>query len=238
MPRSTARDLVGALDAVADLARERRIPVGVPQRDLRRLARGLEPLARVLADRLQHPEPVALAIHLHERLVDERLELVEAWSRRALRRRPRHLRGCTRRRIRPCAGRDAAPTPSAASGSSRSWRAASAAARECRGTGREHVEGVVQPLEQRLRGEEPQPCGSELERKRQTVQAAADRPTTASAFSGVSANAASPLALARRTARRPGSQERLGRAGVVEDGSASGAAGIPVRRRSAAASGW
>ena len=51
--------------------------MGVSERDLTRLAGSLESLARVLADRLQHPEPVALGLHLHERLVDERLELVE-----------------------------------------------------------------------------------------------------------------------------------------------------------------
>ena len=49
----------------------------MPQRDLARLARRLEPLACVLTDRLQHPEPVTLAVGLHESLVDERLQLVE-----------------------------------------------------------------------------------------------------------------------------------------------------------------
>ncbi len=111
MPRSTDADLVGALDAVADLARDRRIPLGVPQRDLAGVSPAvLEPLAGVLADRLQHPEPVALAVHLHERLVDERLQLVEAWSRRALRRRPRRRRAVhppaktAIRRKRRCSG--------------------------------------------------------------------------------------------------------------------------------------
>jgi class 3 adenylate cyclase len=70
-------DLIGALDAVADLLGERRIPAGVLQRDLARLARGLEPLTSELSDRLQHPEPVTLAVGLHEGLVDERLQFVK-----------------------------------------------------------------------------------------------------------------------------------------------------------------
>ena len=41
--------------------------------------------------------------------------------------------------------------------------------------GREHVEGVVETLEQRLRRQEPQTGGGELERERQAVQAPADR---------------------------------------------------------------
>ena len=44
-----------------------------------------------------------------------------------------------------------------------------------RGAGGEHVERVVEPLEQRLRRQEPQPRGGELERERQPVQAPADR---------------------------------------------------------------
>ena len=111
---------------------ELRVPAGVPQRDLARLARRLEPLAGVLTDRLQHPEPVTLAVGLHERLVDERLQLVEDG-----------LAGvCADRldvRERAASGEDGqAPEQTllrvrrAASGSSRSWRAASVAARERR----------------------------------------------------------------------------------------------------------
>src|SRR4029453_19499724 len=49
---------------------------GVPAPKLRLLARVLQPLGRELADRLEHPEPLALA-HADEALVDERLQPVE-----------------------------------------------------------------------------------------------------------------------------------------------------------------
>ena len=122
-------DLVGSLDAVADLACDLGIAACVSPRDLARLAGELEPLAGELADRLQHPQPAAPPVDLHERLVDERLELVETALARV----------CADRfdvGHRAPAGEDghppergAAPARSAASGSSRSWRAASAAAR-------------------------------------------------------------------------------------------------------------
>jgi hypothetical protein len=70
-------DLIGALDAVANRLRERRIPASVPQRERARFPRRLKPLASVLTDRLQHPEPLPRAVGLHESLVDERLQLVE-----------------------------------------------------------------------------------------------------------------------------------------------------------------
>ena len=63
------RDLGGAFDPVADLAGDLRVAGRVPFRDFVRLPGSLEPLARELADRLQHPE--AAAVCLHERLVDE-----------------------------------------------------------------------------------------------------------------------------------------------------------------------
>ena len=125
-------DLIGSLDAVADLAGELGIPAGVPQRDLARLAGGLEPLAGVLADRLQHPEPVALAVHLHERLVDERLQLVEDGLAGVC------ADGLDVRERAPAGEDGHAPEQAllrlrrGASGSSRSSRAASAAARACR----------------------------------------------------------------------------------------------------------
>ena len=53
------------------------IPSRVPERDIRSLAGVLEPIVRVLADRLQHAKPVVLAVHLHERLVNERLQFVD-----------------------------------------------------------------------------------------------------------------------------------------------------------------
>jgi hypothetical protein len=49
----------------------------MPQGDLTCLFRGDKSLAGVFPDRLQHPEPVARAVRLDERLVDERLQLVE-----------------------------------------------------------------------------------------------------------------------------------------------------------------
>ena len=70
-PTFERADLIGALDAVADVECQRRVAAGVPQRHRAGLSRGDETLSGVLADRLQHPEPVARAIQLHERLVDE-----------------------------------------------------------------------------------------------------------------------------------------------------------------------
>ena len=117
-----------------DLPADLRVSARVPQRDLARLAGGLEPLAGVLADRLQHPEPAALAVRLHERLVDERLELVEDALAGV---------GADRLDVRErAASREDGHAPEqallrlarGASGSSRSWRAASAAAQACRGS--------------------------------------------------------------------------------------------------------
>jgi hypothetical protein len=70
--------LAGALDAVADLAGDAGEPAGMPARDRVGLALRVEPLARVFADRLLQPQPVVPAIQLHEGLVDERLQRIEA----------------------------------------------------------------------------------------------------------------------------------------------------------------
>ena len=78
MPRSTDADLVGALDSVPDLAADLRVSAGVSECDSRVSPAASSRSSCVLGDRLQHPEPVALRVDLHERLVDERLELVEA----------------------------------------------------------------------------------------------------------------------------------------------------------------
>ena len=91
--------------------------------------------------------------------------------------------------------------------------------------GREHLEGVVEPLEQRLRGQEPQSGGSELERQRQAVQP----PTDGRDGSSI---------LRRQLERAPGRSgaldeqsdgrirhERLGRVRSDDGGSASGASG-------------
>ena len=137
--------------------------------------RRLEPLASVLTDRLQHPEPVTLAVGLHESLVDERLQLVEDV-----------LAGvCADRldvRERAASGEDG-QTPEQAllrvleqrvapvdRGAQRLLPLGNVARAGC-----EDVEGVVETLEQRLRSQEPETGGSELESERQTVQAPADR---------------------------------------------------------------
>ena len=168
-------ELIGALDAVADLPGEPRVAAGVPQRDVTRLARGFEPLARVLADRLQHPEPVALAVRLHERLLDQRLQLVEDG-----------LAGVGADRLdvgkRAPSGEDG-HAPEQALLRLREERVAPVDRGAQRllplgnvaRSGREHLEGVIETLQQRLRRQEPQPGGGELESKRQSVQAPADR---------------------------------------------------------------
>src|SRR5437867_2638339 len=76
MPRSRA-PTCSVPECVADLPADLCIPAGVPQGDVVRLLCALEALAGVLPNRLQHPKPVALAVRLHESLVDERLQLVE-----------------------------------------------------------------------------------------------------------------------------------------------------------------
>jgi hypothetical protein len=70
------RALSRPLDAVSNLAGERGVPLSVPQRDFVGLAGRVESFSCVLADRLQHSQSVA-ALCLHERLVDERLNTVE-----------------------------------------------------------------------------------------------------------------------------------------------------------------
>ena len=71
-------DLFGAFDPVADLAGALGVPASVPERNRVGLACSRELLTSELRDRLQHAEPVGPAIDLHECLVEERLELVEA----------------------------------------------------------------------------------------------------------------------------------------------------------------
>ena len=61
-------------DVVADLASDGCVALGVAGGDLGGVAGLLELLAREVGDRLQHPQT---AVRLHERGVDERLELVE-----------------------------------------------------------------------------------------------------------------------------------------------------------------
>jgi hypothetical protein len=168
-------DLAGALDAVADLAGELRIAAGVPQLDVTRLAGALEVLARVLADRLQHPEPVALAVRLHESLVDERLQLVEDRLAGV---------GADGLDVRECApsGEDG-HAPEHALFRLRKERVAPVDRRAQRllplgnvaKAGRQYLKGVVETVEQRLWRQEPESGGRELESERQAVQAPTDR---------------------------------------------------------------
>ena len=133
MPRSTEPTWSVPAMPLADLsARAPRIGARASARS-HGLARGVESFACVLADRLQHPEPVAWRPPGRapcRRATPAR----RGRSRRSRRRPPRRRRVCTRPRRRPCAGTGAARIPRGASGSSRSWRAASAAARACRGS--------------------------------------------------------------------------------------------------------
>ena len=136
--------------------------------------RGLEPLAGVLADRLQHPEPVALAVRLHEGLVDERLQLVEDGLAGVC------ADGLDVREGAPAGEDGQAPEQALLRlleervapvdrGPERLLPLGNVAR-----AGREHVEGAVEPLEQRLRGQKPQAGRGELEGERQAVQAPAD----------------------------------------------------------------
>ena len=70
-------NLIATLHPDADLVRSLGITSCVPQRQRVALARLLQSLAGVLTDRLQHPKPFILAINLHERVVDEQLDVVE-----------------------------------------------------------------------------------------------------------------------------------------------------------------
>ena len=187
----------------SDLAADRRVPAGVPHRGLGRLARGLESLASVLADRLQHPEPVALAVRLHERLVDERLELVEhvppcsaqtasrsatvhpptktAMRRNTLRSdsvRSEWLQSIVARSVCWRSGVSRGPDVS----TSRAWSSRSSSASGARS---------------RSRAAASSSASGRPSRRRQIA-------ATASAFSGVSSNDGLALAPARRTARPPG----------------------------------
>ena len=85
------------------------------------------------------------------------------------------------------------------------------------------LERVVEPLEQRLRREEPQPGGGELERERKTVQAPADRRDRVRVL-GVSARTSLwSTSRARRRARSP--DRRRATRSRRSPGSASGASG-------------
>src|SRR5205085_5158774 len=53
-------------------------PAAISQRNFPQLADVLEALPSILCDRLQHREPVTLAVRLYECLVDERLQFVKS----------------------------------------------------------------------------------------------------------------------------------------------------------------
>ena len=92
---------------------------------------------------------------------------------------------------------------------------------------RQHLERMVEPLEQRLGCQEPQPRGRELERERQPVEAPADRRRPLPRCWSSARMTASPRGRARRRAR---TERRL---------ASSGASWVlPLARRSAAASWW
>ena len=116
------------------------------------------------------------AVRLHERLVDERLQLVEDALARL---------GADGLDVgeRAASREDGQPPEQAllrlgraASGSSRSWRGASAAARGCRAGPTVSTWSAWSSRSSSASGdEEPQPRGGELDRERQAVQPPADR---------------------------------------------------------------
>ena len=125
-------DLIGALDAVAD--RRVRAPRTGGRAAARPRVSHLQPrAARARTRRSSAASGACPADPPPGRELCRRATRARRGrSRRGRCRRSRRPRMCTLRRRRPCAGTGAAPTHRGASGSSRSWRAASAAARECR----------------------------------------------------------------------------------------------------------
>ncbi len=144
------------------------------QCDLGGLVRGIELLACELADGLEQPEPVARAVDLDERLVDEGFELVEAASARL----------CTNglgvlHRASSHEGGQASEHASFRLVEERMAPVDRGAQRplalgEVALSGREHVECVVEAFQQCLGGKEAQTRCSQLERQGKPVQARAD----------------------------------------------------------------
>ena len=138
----------------------------------------LELLERVLADRLQHPEP--LAVPLQQAVVDERRDAVEGRVAHG----DRGLQGE--------ASADGQPSEEllllgaqevVAPGIRVAQR--SVALGEVAGAAAEQVEPLVEQREHRLRGQELRAGRCELDRKRKAVEASTIS-FTASAFSSVS----------------------------------------------------
>jgi len=165
-PALDRRHLRISLDAVPDLASDICIVPRVPGGDLIPLAGVGEPLTGELADRLQQAEALSLRVELHERLVHQRLELVEAATARL---------GADGLDVgeRAAAGEDGEPAEEpllllveegVAPVDRRAQRLLPLGA--VAGTGDEDVERVVEPLEQGLGREDAQAGGRELESER------------------------------------------------------------------------
>jgi hypothetical protein len=133
------------------------------------LAGPIERFVRKLADRLQ--EGVALLVEAHEALLDERLQDVELGFGHLLRSVERPAAGEDREPPESLLllGREQLITPGdrAAQGS--------LALRQVAGAAREQWQGVLQPRQDLGCRERLDPSGRQLERKRQMVEAAADR---------------------------------------------------------------
>ena len=163
------RDLRRALDAVADLLRDRGVAARVAGGDVGGGARLLELLAGIVGDRLEHPQA---AVRLDdERGVDERLELVErplprdrlgvgerAPAREDGEAPERLLRGLVEERVAPVDRR------------AERLLALRAVAR-ARG---EELERVVEAVAQSFRSEQADARSGELEREWESVEAPAD----------------------------------------------------------------
>ncbi len=132
------------------------------------LTRGLEALLRVLADRLQHGEPVAISAH--EALVDERCQVVEM--------RGADLLGGLER---PAAGKDGEPreqftlalTKEVVTPLDRRPKRL-LARREVAAPVRDERQALPQPGEDRGRAEHLHPRRREFDRKRKSVEPVAD----------------------------------------------------------------
>ena len=188
--RRPAQLAVGAL-------REPQVPACVSLEEFAVLALALEPLGRVLADRLQHP--VALVREAEQALLDERLQRVEVGACDLLRRLQRAAAGEDGERSEE----RAAPPPRGGRSSTRSSPGASAGADRRRGRPSSRSRRCGEALED-LRGRERlRAGGGELDREREVVEARAELGDLVASVRAGSA---------RRRARRPPSEASGGTA--------------------------
>ena len=212
MPRSSGSDLIGALDAVADL-RARAPRTGGRASARPRASRPRPRGARARTRRSSAASGAGRPGRPPARAPCRRATPARRGrSRRDLRRRPRRPRTCTLRRRRPCAGTGAAPTPSRSE-----WLQSIVARSVCCRSG---VSRGPDVSTSRAWSSRSSSASGDRSRSRAAASSSASgRPSrrrqtaaTASAFSGVSSN--EPLVVVARSTNSatPDTRERLGRA--------------------------